>query len=365
MQRILPHRHRASFGKIYPFVATCIAVWVAWGLITFTERMYYAKNPELVLFLWAKVRTIQALNGIWITLLLFLVYRRIVKKEISRPLKTVYVIFLTYSFSLGLVLMNMTVYRYFFEKATLMVAWERYLVVAFSKFFVILLLSILYFYIHHLRELQQQREKTLTAMAVANEAQLQMLRYQLNPHFLFNALNSIQTLVHEDARKAEKTISDLSDFLRYTLARENDQEATLADEIAVINNYLEIQKIRFEEKLLVEVNVTDEACKVKIPCFLIHPLVENSVKYGLVTSKPPLRIRIVGKVEDNTLDIVVGNTGQLNIRKKVEGNNTGLKNIQMRLHHFFPDCNHFRLYEEEGWVCARIQIQLNGENVRV
>lgn len=329
-------------------------------LITFTERIYYAESPATVALLWAKIRFIQAFNGLWATLLLFSVYHRILKKAPAPTFtaKAACVVGLTYIWSLGLVLINMTVYRYFFDKAPLMLVWERYLIVAFSKFFIILGLSILFFLILHWKELQNQKEKTLTAIAIANEAQLQMLRYQLNPHFLFNALNSIRTLVYDDARKADKMITDLSEFLRSTLTEEDSHKATLAEEITIIKRYLEIQQIRFEDKLQTEVSIQQEALDVKIPCFLIHPLVENAVKYGLITCCPPLRLTISGCFQKDTLLIKVSNTGTLSHDTSCPGNGTGLRNVQQRLNHFYPHRNSLEISEESGWVNAEIKIRM-------
>lgn len=346
-------------NKISPFVASCIAVWFAWALITFTERIYYAENPVEVALLWAKIRFIQAFNGLWATLLLFEVYHRVIQKttNLSITVKVIGVTALTYLWSLGLVLINMTVYRYLFDKSPLMLVWERYLIVAFSKFFIILGLSILFFLILHWKELQSQKEKTLTAIAIANEAQLQMLRYQLNPHFLFNALNSIRSLVYLDAAKADRMITDLSEFLRYTLTEENSHKATLAEEIDIIKRYLEIQKIRFEDKLETEVTIQKEALEVKVPCFLIHPLVENAIKYSVATSRPPLQLAIAGSYRDDTLRIKISNSGKLSGHNDCPGNGTGLKNIRRRLDHFYPHRNSLEISENSGRVDAEIRIE--------
>ena len=329
-------------------------------LITYTERIYYAKNPGEVVLVWAKIRSLQAFNGFWASLLLLGVYRRIAKKanEFSFAAKAACVIALTYAWSLGLVLINMTIYRYYFNKAPLILEWNSYLVIAFSKFFIILGLSILFFLIYHWKELQNQKEKTLTAIAIANEAQLQMLRYQLNPHFLFNALNSIRTLVYENAQKADRMITDLAEFLRSTLTEENSHKATLAEEIDIIGRYLEIQQIRFEDKLKTNVSIQQKALEVKIPCFLVHPLVENAVKYGLASSPPPLRLVIEGYFKDGRLRIKVANTGRLSHTNTCPGNGTGLKNVRQRLNHFYPDRSTLRLTEDDGWVTAEIIIRM-------
>ena len=213
--------------------------------------------------------------------------------------------------------------------------------------------------ITYLTELKIQKEKTLTAMALASEAQLQMLRYQLNPHFLFNALNSIRTLVHEDISKADQMITDLSEFLRYSLSNEGNNDVSLKEEIEVIKVYLQIQKTRFEEKLEVEIDIKKDAQKIKIPCFLIHPLVENAVKYGLETSAPPLKIQITGEIIQDILIIKVRNSGSICSPMDSECNGTGLKNIQMRLNHICPERSSFELSEESKYVNAVIKIKLN------
>lgn len=342
------------------YTLACISVWIAWIIITFTERIHYAKKPEQVYATWLIVRSLQGFNGIWATLLLFRIYKIFEKKFVSVPLKVLWVISLTYGFSLFLVYMNYPIYSYMFKKQPIFLSFGGYCVEAFSKFFVVLLLGILYFFITHLLELKKQKERTLEALAIANEAQLQMLRYQLNPHFLFNALNSIRSLVYEDIHKADQTITDLSEFLRYSLSNEANSKVSLSDEIRVIQTYLQIQKIRFEDKIEVEISIAKEASQADIPCFLIHPLVENAVKYGLKTSTPPLKIRIQGKVIHKKLVISVQNSGRLCQPEDCQCHGTGLKNIQLRLSHLYPDKSSFELSEDTLSVTALITIDLGG-----
>ncbi len=345
--------------KISPYTLACIVVWIAWIVITITARLYYSKNPDQVFSTWLMVVSFQGFNGFWASLLLFALYKRQLKTEMRLYVKILTVIIISYVFSVGLAVINYSIYRYMFDLEPIIATGERYLVLAFSKYFVILLLSILYLLITYLTELKFQKEKTLTAMALASEAQLQMLRYQLNPHFLFNALNSIRTLVHEDILKADQMITDLSEFLRYSLSNEGSNEVSLKEEIEVIKVYLQIQKTRFEEKLEVEINIKKDAQKIKIPCFLIHPLVENAVKYGLETSAPPLKIQIKGEIIQDILIIKVRNSGSICSPMDSECNGTGLKNIQLRLNHIFPERNSFELSEESKFVNAVIKIKLN------
>ena len=148
------------------------------------------------------------------------------------------------------------------------------------------------------------------ATELAHQAQLHMLRYQLNPHFLFNALNMIRGMIIEDPQRSREMVTELADFLRYSLDGKGG-EGAIGDEILAIDSYLAIQRIRFEEQLDATVRVDDSAMKVAVPCFLIHPLVENAVKYGMKTSALPLRIRIEVTRDGDGVAIRVSNTGRL------------------------------------------------------
>lgn len=142
--------------------------------------------------------------------------------------------------------------------------------------------STLYFSFHYYNDLQEQRAKALAATAMAHQAQLKMLRYQLNPHFLFNTLNAISTLVLEkDTVSANKMLTKLSSFLRYTLVNQPTQKVSLEQEIYTLQLYLEIERVRFEDRLTVEFDVEDKAMAALIPSLILQPHVENAIKYAI------------------------------------------------------------------------------------
>ncbi len=343
-----------------PYTVACISVWLAWILITYTERIYYDKNSDQVFFTWLLIGTLQGANGIWATLLLFGIYKRLPAKDSLFSTRVLWIIGLSYGFSLLLATINYPIYRFLFNKVPIFPTWDKYFILAFSKFFVILLLSFVYFLITYLMELKSQKEKTLAATAAAKEAQLQMLQYQLNPHFLFNALNSVRTLLYQDTRKADQMITDLSEFLRYALSNEENRSVCLKEEMDITKLYLEIQKVRFEDKLKIDFHIQDDTLKAEIPSFLLQPLVENAVKYGLKTSQPPLRLRISAKMERGALCITVENSGNLCGPKDSQCHGTGLRNVQLRLDQFFPGRNRFELRQDGEHVSARIRIDSHG-----
>lgn len=216
--------------------------------------------------------------------------------------------------------------------------------------------SALYLGIKNWLAWQKERENALQSTALANTAQLEMLRYQLNPHFLFNALNSIRASVDEDSNRAKQMITQLSEFLRYSLLSESEKKISLREELEAVKNYLAIEKIRFEDKLQINYEIEDAAKNFTIPCFILNPLIENAVKHGLQTSPKPLKINISAHVLNDKLLLEVSNSGKLNNRSNGGGTKIGLKNVRKRLENLFGDGGKFELLEAENCVKARIEI---------
>lgn len=248
-------------------------------------------------------------------------------------------------------------YQMFLSKITMrsnigMIFWNSFILFTWST---------LYFLINFWREWNEQVRRLEKAELLAHSAQLQMLRYQLNPHFLFNSLNSIRALILEDKNKARDMVSELAELLRYSLVSNKNGDVPLSEEITAIKHYFAIEKKRFEDNLKVEFEVDSLAEDYPIPSFLVHPLVENAVKYGMKTSKMPLKIGIKAKVKDSTLTINVRNSGSWlkeddPSRSKPAGTGTGLKNVRDRLENRFPGKYELENYEEDGCVVVKIQI---------
>jgi two-component system, LytTR family, sensor kinase len=202
----------------------------------------------------------------------------------------------------------------------------------------------------------KQQEATFKAQTLAKDVQLKMLRYQINPHFLFNVLNSIHALIDENKDKAKKLIVEMSEFYRYTL-NNKEQTASLEKEVEAVQKYLEIQKTRFEEKFEFEISVDDAANAVLIPSFVIHLLIENAVKYGIKSNEQKLIIRLEAKIKNKSLLINVSNTGNLIDSSTNKGTGNGLENIKNRLELYYNENATFSLTEENGWVFATIEIK--------
>jgi hypothetical protein len=189
------------------------------------------------------------------------------------------------------------------------------------------------------------------AERLAQQARLEALQYQLNPHFLFNALNSAVAMIDEDPARAQRMLTLLSALLRHTLRRDAGT-STLGEELDVIARYLEIEGVRFEDKLAVSVDVPDALRTCSVPPLLLHALVENAVKHGMQTSPMPLRVSLAARRDGDMLAIEVRNTGRL---ERGEGG-IGLRNIAGRLDAMFPGRHRFGLDEDDGWVRAVLSV---------
>ncbi len=231
-----------------------------------------------------------------------------------------------------------------------------------TLWFKVILIALILLTINHFVNYLRQKRNLLKAKALANLAQLKLLRNQMNPHFLFNALGSIRSMILISKDKAWDMVSELSEFFRYTMLNFNKVEALLDDEINAVHNYLNIEKVRYKDTLQVSFEIEDEARQCLVPAFICQPLVENAIKYGMSTSPLPLVVNISISYQQDTLSIDVSNTGKLidsshDSQEKKDVHGTSLENIKQRLQIMFPDQFSFHLFEQDGWVHAKILIR--------
>ena len=246
-----------------------------------------------------------------------------------------------------------------FESARLMLFSEHELIlrgtrgllaVALNRFLLYVCWSFLYFWI-------KAALAHLAAVSAANTAQLQALRAQLNPHFLFNALNSIAAEADDNPRAVKALAHELANYLRYSLAHRHAENVTLAAEIEAITHYLNVEKARFEERLHFSIEVTQEARATLVPGFFLQPLVENAVKHGLRTSPAAMRILIRAACAGGMLRIEVGNTGVWReAAPAADHQGFGLESIRTRLQLLYPANHRFDIAHGNGWVNVTIEM---------
>jgi len=192
---------------------------------------------------------------------------------------------------------------------------------------------------------RERREADLEARLA--QARLETLRMQLNPHFLFNTLNSIASLVHEDPDAAEQMIEALSELLRLALHTSGRQETTLRDELSFLDHYLLIERVRFGDRLHLEKNIDLGALNAMVPTLILQPLVENAVKHGIESQLAPGVIQITAEHVDGSLRLEVTDNGRgLSGSTFTEG--LGLRNSRLRLKELYGEAGKLQVHSGEG-----------------
>jgi len=188
--------------------------------------------------------------------------------------------------------------------------WLMYTQSSVWSFYIILSWSVVYFSSKYYQMLQIEKQNVLKANTVAHQAQLKMLRYQLNPHFLFNTLNAISTLILlKDNVTANGMVTKLSEFLRYSLDKDPMKKVTLNSEIQALELYLAIEKVRFEERLQVRFNINENCEQALVPSMILQPIAENAIKHAIATQEQGGSITISVSHFANDLMIEVADDG--------------------------------------------------------
>ena len=211
-----------------------------------------------------------------------------------------------------------------------------------------------YFFIQNSRK---QELKNLRLISAQKDMELNVLKNQLNPHFMFNALNSIRALIDEDPIIAKKSITQLSNVLRNTLVLGQEEFISLEDELKIVNDYLQLEKVRFEERLIIKQNINLDTKRLKIPPLLIQTFVENAIKHGISKLSKGGEVIINTKMINNGLTIEVINDGHYE-KDKPSDTGIGLANVRKRLSLIYTDYQ-LSISNQNNKVIAEVKIPLN------
>jgi signal transduction histidine kinase len=344
--------------------------WALWGI--FAKYLYTVAILEETAPHYAAYVALISFIGMLITLALRYLYRLLW----SRAIWIQAIGFIGGSVLAGYLWLETRGYIYYgwIENAKDMEAWlekmgdaaEIYSKVSYmtsytTPIMVMAIWSALYFAIKSYRIFQEVRESALKSAAMAHEAQLKMLRYQLNPHFLFNTLNAISTLILEqDTDLANHMVTRLSSFLRYSLDNDPMQKITLEQELKALQLYLDIEKVRFEDRLSLQLNIDEESKSALIPSLLLQPLIENAIKYGIARAEGGGHLNISAKVFAGDLLIEVSDDGpgcELVNDNIPNAKGVGLRNTRERLATLYGSEHSIKLSQTQPHgltICIRI-----------
>lgn len=217
------------------------------------------------------------------------------------------------------------------------------------------LIILTYYLFVSLTNLSEKNAKAARLESLIKETELKMLRSQINPHFLFNSLNSISSLTITDPEKAREMVVKLSEFMRYSLSRKDEQPVTLLHELENLRLYLDIEKVRFGDKLITEENIESQCLDIKIPVMLLQPLYENAVKHGVYESTESVKISITAKIVDQYIELNISNDYDPESAKR-GGTGTGLLNVTRRLELFYNGEASINISKEDGIYSVKLYI---------
>ena len=227
------------------------------------------------------------------------------------------------------------------------------LVIAFLIIGTMILLSVLWYTLQN----QQENEKRKTETEkLAKDAELYNLRQQLQPHFLFNSLNSINALIGIRPQEARNMIQQLSDFLRGTLKKEGSPWVTLQEELTHLQLYLDIEKVRFGHRLTTNITVDETSGQMRMPAMLLQPVVENAIKFGLYDTTDDITIHIAASSTKDMLIITVANPFDKETTAPNKGTGFGLSSVQRRLYLVFAQQNLLKTHTEDNIFITTISI---------
>jgi sensor histidine kinase YesM len=226
---------------------------------------------------------------------------------------------------------------------------------------VILVWSLIYFAVHYFENYKKVEIESYIWEAAVKDFELKTLKSQLNPHFMFNALNSIRALIQEDPQNAQIAVTKLSNILRYSLKIERSESVPLEEEMQTVSDYLALESMRFEERLKYKINIDPKSAKIEIPPMMIQTLVENGIKHGISKRKEGGEIYIDSTVKDSRLHIEIKNTGSIKDEDLKNSKGFGINNTKHRLNLIYGEDASFSIKsKDKDQVLAEIVIPTGG-----
>ena len=320
-QKILDNKERL-------FWALHSAGWAGFAIVYYIGSFLHDMRA-----IWLFIIILNAYAGWLLTIPLRYVYRWARHQSILKMLTTV--VLSSYLVGLSWAVVKNINYWEIYKHGYRPDEWYMYFANTINSLIMVVCWTVLYFGIKNFQMLQKEKQNALKATTMAHQAHIKMLRYQLNPHFLFNTLNAISTLILlKNNQTAEKMVMRLSDFLRYSLDNDPIKRVPMAQEIKALRLYLDIEKVRFDERLTVQWEIEPRCEPALVPSMILQPLIENAIKYAISKLSQGGIIIISARMFASDLLIDVADNGpgaEIKDGKLTRENGVGLPNIRERL----------------------------------
>lgn len=352
---------------------TIVGFWIFHALIVALRAMVmdFSDQGEL-----ASRRVVVTISGIVLTGLLYLFLRLFDRKPLSHRVTAAFLAAIPIAFAFAWI--NYYVFNILNDPVALfddpdisrrikeierligVTPFQQVAEVAISRYFFIIAWASLYLAMGNAREARDAERVASRYAQAAQDAELRSLRYQVNPHFLFNTLNSLSSLVIKGQNdRAEAMIQNLSSFYRNSLSSDPLEDVTLSEEVELQKKYLDIEAVRYPERLRVEIAIPDALNDLPVPALILQPLVENAIKYAVSRSNRPVTISIKAHQHEKNALIIIEDDGDLpdngnNGEAAVHGNGIGLRNVRDRLETRYGDKARLDIFNKPrgGFIAA-------------
>lgn len=307
------------------------------------------------LFVWRVV--ILAVFGVLLTHLMRWVIMKLHVLQRNFERQAIYFVLITVVFSFLFALLLQFTFSYFHlydERPGRTISFASRLIGnTFNSFVTLLVWNLIYFIYHYVERVRNQQIEALKSETLIRDLQLQRIKSHINPHFIFNALNSIRALVDENPQRARRAITELSNILRSSMQVEKSETVPFEQELSIVKDYLALEQVRFEERLKVRFEIDPDTLQQPVPPMMLQTLVENAIKHGIGKTVTGGEVLVISRFTDHHHELVVRNTGQLNGTFNHEG--FGVASTEERLRLMFGEKGNFTLRNvNEGVVEARV-----------
>ncbi|MEX0635123.1 MAG: histidine kinase, partial [Ferruginibacter sp.] len=269
-------------------------------------------------------------------------------KVLTKPLKTQIFYLLALTFIFAILFGTLTeaidyVIDYNPDKLQKYSKAQRLFFSSFNAMWLLLMWNMIYYIYHYVEQNRKQELDTFRLEAVVKSLELKTIKSHINPHFIFNALNSIRALVDENPERARRAITELSNILRSSMQAEKMETVPLKQELDIVKDYLALEQMRFEERLQIEIDIDTNTLNQPIPPMMLQTLVENAIKHGVSKQINGGVIRITSDFKENHYELIVLNTGTLNGQATHDSDGFGIKSTQVRLNLLYQGKAHFKI----------------------
>lgn len=345
-------KNNMSRAKLYWILQ--VFGWSAWLA---NEALIYSND-----FGWSLDWFVAALLNVVVAIVITHNFRKIIKKYgwVELPIDRVIprILFAVGFMSIFMAFVNIPLDSYLLREEEERDLWSFFFVMQFIFSWAkpLMIWTLFYYASHYFERKSEVEVDKIRLESSVKETESKVLRAQMNPHFMFNALNSIRALILEEPDKAQKAVTQLSNILRSSLLADRRKTVSLSEELRTVEDYLALEKIRYEERLQIRKNIYPETMHVQVPPMLLQTLVENAIKHGV--SKPVKGgfVSLEAKVVSKSLLIIISNTGVL---ETTDSGGFGLENTAHRLELLFGPESKFRIYQaSKEVVTAEITIPI-------